>query len=353
MKIQSIPAPLSLGVVTLKNVRRLALFVTLAAASSGCQLGQWVRNGFKVGPEYKTPDAPVAGEWMDYHAAPAEPANAADHTQWWKVFNDPVLDSLIYEAYKDNISLRAAGERIAEARAGRNFAVGELFPQTQNVSGGQSVNKISDRSPLFTGNQWFQNVGTSLNVGWEIDFWGRYRRALESANADLEASLADYDDVRVLLMSEVASSYVDYRTFQLRLALAKKNAETQRQSFELARNKFQGGASTERDMQQARQIYEQTLASVPQFELGVRPENSNALCCACWESRSRTLQRGWEKPARYRRLRPKFFWGFRRTFCGAGPMCVARSARPPGRAPRWAWPSLICILISRLAARSA
>jgi NodT family efflux transporter outer membrane factor (OMF) lipoprotein len=278
----------------LKYAKQFAVSILLGMACAGCQLDQWVKNGFKVGPNYSTPPAPVATEWIDYRTPstqpamqPAtQPASSAQYDEWWRVFNDPVLNSLVSDAYKQNIDLRTAGERILEARAARDIAIGNLFPQTQNLAGSQTVNKISNRtSPpfgstpgtLLSPNQYFQNVNVGLNVGWEIDFWGRFRRAVEGADASLEASMYDYDNVVVLLLSDVANTYVNYRTFQMRLMYARKNADIQRQAYELAQNNFKAGATTERDMQQAKTIYEQTLSLVPDFELGVR-QNNNALC---------------------------------------------------------------------------
>jgi NodT family efflux transporter outer membrane factor (OMF) lipoprotein len=193
------------------------------------------------------------------------------------VFNDPVLNSLMHEAYGQNLNLRQAGERIAQARFARAVSIGNLFPQFQQASGSHTVNKISDRTANPLHNQWFQDVNVGLNIGWEIDFWGRYRRSIEAADASLDASVADFDNVMVLLLAEVARNYIQYRTFQERLYLARQNAEIQRQAYELAENHFRGGVSTERDMQQARQAYEQTRSLIPQLERGVRLAN-NALC---------------------------------------------------------------------------
>jgi NodT family efflux transporter outer membrane factor (OMF) lipoprotein len=259
--------------------RLLAASLT-ALVCSGCGLDQWARNGFKVGPNYQPANVPMSSQWIDYQAAATQTAPAtepANVQQWWTVFNDPVLNSLLHDAYGQNLTLRAAGERILQARAGRDIAIGSLFPQTQELTGSHTVNKASDRNANYGGNQWFQDVNAGFNLSWEVDFWGRYRRSIEASDATLEASIANYDDVMVLLLSDAASNYIQYRTFQQRLALAKRNAEIQRQSYELAKSNFQAGASTERDMQQARQVYEQTRALIPSFELGVRRSN-NALC---------------------------------------------------------------------------
>jgi NodT family efflux transporter outer membrane factor (OMF) lipoprotein len=276
----------------MNRLLKIGIPLAFVLIAPGCQLDQWAKNGMKVGPNYTTPQAAISNEWIDYQTAatqsatqpstqpstqPATQPAKADFAQWWRVFNDPVLNSLMHDANAQSLTLRAAGERIASARATRDIAIGEFFPQTQNLAGSHTVNKASNRTNLNTTNQWFQNVNAGFNLGWELDFWGRFRRAIEAADANLDASVADYDDVMVLLLSDVAGDYVQYRTFQQRLTLARHNVEIQRQSFELAQSNFKAGASTERDMQQARLLYEQTQALIPQFELGVRQSN-NALC---------------------------------------------------------------------------
>src|SRR5262249_31742361 len=135
----------------------------------------------------------------------------------------------------------------------------------------------SVNAPIVPNEQWFTDWNVGFNMNWELDLWGRFRRGIEAADAELEASIDNYDDVRVVLLADVAANYVQYRTFETRLDLARKNVEIQEKSFQLAKDKFEAGASTERDMQQARQVLEQTRALIPQFELGMRQAN-NALC---------------------------------------------------------------------------
>src|SRR5580765_4008012 len=123
---------------------------------SGCGLGEWLRNGLKVGPNYKKPQAPIASNWIDYQRAEAEAATQPQELkQWWHAFNDPVLNSLISDAYQQNLTLRVAGERIAEARAVRGIAVGNFWPQQQDVSGSYSAVKGSDRGANAVQDQWF------------------------------------------------------------------------------------------------------------------------------------------------------------------------------------------------------
>src|SRR5262249_18310007 len=98
----------------------------------GCGLRQWVENGFKVGPNYGRPPAPVASEWIDYKNSQVKSVEA-DLSHWWTALGDPVLDTLIQTAAQQNISLRVAGARILAAQAQRGIAVGLLFPQFQQA----------------------------------------------------------------------------------------------------------------------------------------------------------------------------------------------------------------------------
>jgi len=257
---------------------RVAVFsLLLSIVLCGCGLSEWARNGAKVGPNYAPPPVVVANNWIDYKD-PRVTSDERDLSQWWGVFGDPVLDSLVAESYKQNLSLRAAGERITEARARRGIVVGNYFPQVQEAAGSATANKASNQTANAGGTeQWFSNWEAGFNVSWELDVWGRFRRSVESADADLQASVADFDDVLVILLADVSANYVQYRTFQERIRVARRNVEIQEKSFQLAQDKFQAGASTERDVHQSKQVLEQTRASIPQLEASQR-QAANALC---------------------------------------------------------------------------
>src|SRR5262245_60659066 len=171
-----------------------ALLATLPG--SGCCLRQWVDNGFKVGPNYCKPPAPVASEWIDYRD-PRVKSEEPDLAEWWRVFRDPALDALIETAYRQNISLREAGTRILAARAERGIAVGELFPQSQQAFADYQHIGLSRNvaNPLGFRKRWFDHWNGGFTAAWEVDFWGRFRRAIEAADGELDASIENYDDV--------------------------------------------------------------------------------------------------------------------------------------------------------------
>lgn len=242
----------------------------------GARCRDWWRNGLKVGPNYSPPPAPVASQWIDY-ANPRLKSEEQQLCHWWTVFDDPVLNALIQSAYQQNLTLREAGARILEARAQLGIARGNLLPQEQFAFGEYSRIKLSQNVANPPASAWFSDWAFGLSGSWELDFWGRYRRAIEVADAELDASVEDYDDVLVVLLSEVASNYVQYRTFQQRLIYARSNVDIQRQSFQLATDKFENGATTERDTQQAKQVLAQTEALIPALEIGKR-QAANRIC---------------------------------------------------------------------------
>ena len=184
--------------------------------TGGCtSVRDYIQNGFKVGPNYGRPPAPVAPDWID--AADVRVRKDSDDlSQWWTVFTDPVLDSLICSAYQQNLTLRQAGSRVLQARAQLAIAAGNFFPQTQNATGDYTRNAVStevaNRSNVTS--RFFSQWDYGFHLAWELDFWGRFRRAIESASAGLDASVEDYDGVLVTLLGDVATNYVQLRTLE-------------------------------------------------------------------------------------------------------------------------------------------
>jgi NodT family efflux transporter outer membrane factor (OMF) lipoprotein len=252
------------------------IMAVLLPVTVGCGLPQWWHNGFKVGPDYCPPPAMAAEHWIDW-GNPNTSSSAPNDAAWWQTLHDPILNSLICSAYHQNLTLRVAGLRIVEARAQRAITAGELFPQTQDLSGSYTRTNLSKNSPLaqppFHYDEW--QVGT--NLAWELDFWGRFRRAIEAADATLDASVDNYDDVLVLLLSEVAARYVDVRTAEQRLEYARTNVEIQRQGLKLATVKFTNGATTRLDVTQGESTLEQTEALIPPLE-SQRRQAMNQIC---------------------------------------------------------------------------
>ena len=263
------------------SVYRSALVAVLLAGlgTTGCMtgVGEYFRNGLKVGPNYQQPQAAVASRWIDDRdprvstAPPLEP-------DWWKAFNDPVLDRLTASVYQQNLSLRAAGFRVLEARYRRAITVGELFPQTQQAVGGYTRQQLSLETQQFPGiERIYGTWAFGGQLAWELDFWGRFRRAIEAADAELDASVEEYDNVLVILLAETAGAYVEARTLEQRIRYAKSNVKFQRGSLDIAKLKQAGGAASQLDVAQAVTNVAQTEAIIPPLERRLR-EAHNQLC---------------------------------------------------------------------------
>ena len=241
--------------------------LALSLVISGCTM---------VGPDYVKPTAPEPKEWLD-STDPKIESKAADFSAWWTVFNDPMLNTLVNSAYQQNLTLQVTGIRILEARAQLGIAVGNQYPQTQQGFGDATVEKTSRNLPNAISAERFAYVyDVGFDAAWELDFWGKFRRAVQAGVADLQASIADYDDNLVFLTSEVARTYINLRTFEERLAVARANTKIQTESLRLAQAQFDAGAVTELDVFQSRALLRSTEATIPGFESEIR-QAKNAL----------------------------------------------------------------------------
>jgi NodT family efflux transporter outer membrane factor (OMF) lipoprotein len=223
-----------------------------------------------VGPDYVRPKAPEPEKWLD-SGNPKIKSQEGKFSDWWTVFNDPVLNELVQAAYQQNLTLQIAGLRIYEARAQLGIAFGFQFPQTQQGLGSGSLNQISKNAPNSAGaDRYYSNYDIGLDAAWELDVWGKFRRAVQTGVANLEASIADYDDILVSLTAEVARTYVDMRTAEEGLAVARQNVEIQKRSLEIADVRFKAGAVTELDVTQARALLKSTESTIPGYETNIR-----------------------------------------------------------------------------------
>lgn len=220
----------------------------------------------KVGPDYATPKAKVAPEWLPSSAATNEAISAAE-TCWWRNFNDPILNGLIETAFQQNPTLQIAGVRVLEARAKLNKSIGNLFPQQQAISGQAGYTRLNDGlTSMIPGvNPDYASANVLFGASWEVDLWGKYRRNIESDRAAYLGTIASYDDVLVTLISDVASAYVNLRALETRLDVARRNVETQKESLRIATVQFNAGEVSELDQQQATAQLAQTESAMPQL----------------------------------------------------------------------------------------
>ena len=221
-----------------------------------------------MGPDYVRPEADVNASWLE--SAPALQDEPAEIREWWTAFDDPVLTRLVHEAYEQNLSLRAAGLRVIQARAARGIAAGEFFPQEQAIQADYGRVQISDNNRNNPPFHLFQTAGLEFDAAWELDFWGKFRRNIDAADAALLASIAAYDDVLVTLVAEVGLLYVEIRTVERRIELAKANVALQRDSLEIAESRYRNGKVSQLDVTEARTTLANTQASVPGLEATLR-----------------------------------------------------------------------------------
>jgi NodT family efflux transporter outer membrane factor (OMF) lipoprotein len=251
--------------------------VVLSLFTCGCtSLTEFIHNGFKVGPNYQRPPAPFAPAWID--AANSQVMSVpADYSAWWTVFGDPVLDDLVQVAYAQNVNLRVAGTRVLEARAQRGIAVGSLFPQKQTANGAFTHTQVSDTIANVPPHRFVDDWATGLNASWEIDFWGRIRRTIESTEDLVQSSVDDYDNVMVTLIADVATAYVQYRVLEQQIAYTRENIDLQRKLLKVATDQWKSGQKGELPVTQSASLLEQLESLVPVQEIGLRQAN-NQLC---------------------------------------------------------------------------
>jgi NodT family efflux transporter outer membrane factor (OMF) lipoprotein len=229
-----------------------------------------VISGCAVGPDYKKPETKVNENWSEKSDTRVATQSAVN-SQWWKTFNDPTLDQLIQTAYQQNLPLQIAGLRILEARARLGIAVGGQYPQKQEAFGNMANSGISKNASNGFGvdrNHWDYQAG--FDASWELDFWGKFRRDVESAQASLIGSVADYDDSLVSLTAEVARTYTVIRTFEVLIDLARENVKLQEEGLRIADARYRNGATSELDVTQATTLLESTRATIPQLQAGLQ-----------------------------------------------------------------------------------
>jgi len=225
-----------------------------------------------VGPDYTPPQMNVPEQWsaeLTDSVIPEAP-DAKSMARWWSALNDPLLTRLMEEAIGENHDLRNAKARVREARARRNISRAGLFPSV-DASGSFSKRRGSEDTGSGAETELYT---TGFDAGWELDLFGGTRRAVEAAEADLEAGREDLRDVLVTLMSEVALNYVELRSARSRLLIAGANLAAQAETFSITQWRFMAGLTTELDVEQARYSLEQTRAQLPSLEVSAEQAES-------------------------------------------------------------------------------
>jgi NodT family efflux transporter outer membrane factor (OMF) lipoprotein len=223
-----------------------------------------------LGPDYRVPTAPLQPAWLEQEDPRLEvtPPVAPD---WWKTaFRDPILNQLVETAVEQNLSLRSAGLRVLQAQQNLAIAIGNQYPQQQELTGSAEMVSDNQRNTNPLRRDTFRLYDLGFNLAWEADVWGRFKRQIESASAELGASVADYDGVMVSLIAQIAQNYILIRTFQTRLEVARKNIRIQEESLRIAQAKFDAGAVSALDADQAETLLNDTKATVPALEISLQ-----------------------------------------------------------------------------------
>src|SRR4029453_9444889 len=220
-------------------------------------------NGCKaVGPNYSEPVVQVPTEFANQDQPGMSTANV--EVTWWRGFQDEELNQLVGEALTDNHDLRIATARLREARALLSFTEFDRYPTvtTRATYERERLSKASARGA----DRDTELYHAGFDASWELDFFGRVRRAIEAGTADVGAAEASRRDVLVSLLAEVASNYFDLRGAQNQLAVARQNAETLQQTLELTQALLTAGRGTELDVSRAAAQLNATLATIPPLE---------------------------------------------------------------------------------------
>jgi multidrug efflux system outer membrane protein len=229
--------------------------------SIACSLAVLI-TGCTVGPNYKRPNVDVPADYREATAADlsSNTAPAFGDMKWWTVFQDEQLQQLIRTAQKNNYDVRIAASRVLQAQAQLGITRADQYP---NVSGGADIN--STRYPKTTISQPYQlNTGQlALTAAWELDFWGKYRRATEAARANLLASEWNQRAVMNTLISNVATSYFQLRELDLQLEIAKQTLASRQESLKLTEALEQNGSTSLVDVRQAEQLVYTASETIP------------------------------------------------------------------------------------------
>ncbi|MDK2972138.1 MAG: outer membrane protein multidrug efflux system [Candidatus Sumerlaeota bacterium] len=224
-----------------------------------------------VGPDYEPAELDVPAQFVE---APGDTPDAASLEQWWKTFNDPVLDALVAETLAANDDLHVAFARLNEARALAGQSRTQWLPDASLSAGhtyrrqslttpemeAAGVGRTVPRSSVDRDSDFFD---TTFDAQWEADLWGRVRRSVEAADATTQARLEDMSAVRVSVLGELAANYIRYRETQTRLALNERLLASQRETLRLTRVRFEQGAGDVLDVHRGEALVATTEASIP------------------------------------------------------------------------------------------
>ena len=235
--------------------------------------------GCAVGPNYRKPDSKTPAQWSRIDASMTNAGAAGDVSQWWRRLNDPLLSELVDEALRQSLDLRKAQARLRESRARRAVAGAGRYPTLEASASASRTGMIASagnggpsgitvgagNSAMMTGNQF----SAGFDASWELDLFGGVRRGVEAAVADEQSAEASLQDTRVSLVAEVARSYAEVRSLQIRVGIARNNLASQTETLGLTEYRAKAGIVSTQDAEQARANREQTAAQIPSLEISL------------------------------------------------------------------------------------
>jgi len=257
-----------------------------------------------VGPNYAPPQELPPDAWFEFAVSPTtRPEGSATGptsrptsvltrgpipVAWWTTFHDPKLDDLIIRAARSNLDLRRAQSRIVEARAQRRVTAADAYPELNtsgsythsragfagigggaaggSTTGGGSSNSATSGSSAGE----FDLFQAGFDASWEIDVFGRVRRSVEAADADIQAAIEDRRDVMVSLLAEVARNYVELRGFQQQTRIARENLVSQRETLGVTKQRLERGLATSLDTARAQAQVATTASQIPSLDASAR-----------------------------------------------------------------------------------
>ena len=240
--------------------RRLIIFSLTLLLLTGCA----------IGPDYRRPEIEPPPAWQVGIQQAQETANTA----WWEQFNDPVLNELIGTSLRENYDLRVATARVVEFYGLYGATRADLFPQV-GYDGSAGRTHSTSKGPIpIVGGRNYSLYQAEFNASWEIDLWGKVRRATEAAKADLLSAEDARSGVILSLVTSMATAYIDLRSLDQQLEIARKTAKSREESVRLFELRFKGGNISEMELSQVRSEYYVALAAIPDLEKRVRQQES-------------------------------------------------------------------------------
>ena len=218
-------------------------------------------TGCAVGPNYKRPPVTVPDTYRS--APPDQTAASIGDEKWWTVFQDEQLQKLIRQALVDNYDVRIAAERVLEAQASLGITRADQFP---TITGGASGSTV--RFPKTPLNAPFETSPAQVNLSlfWELDFWGKYRRATEAARATLVATEWGRRAVITSLVSNVATAYFQLLELDMEMAISRRTVDARQDSLRLVQIREKGGTTSLLDVRQSEFLLHTAAASIPDLQ---------------------------------------------------------------------------------------